>query len=301
MEAHEFSFKAMGSPCKLLLYADSKESAAAMVAVATQEVQRLEERYSRYRPDSIVTKINAAAATGGSVTVDQETAELIDYAFTCYEVSDGLFDITSGLLRQVWNFSIPRLPDQSEIDNLLPRIGLDKIEWRNPALSFKVAGMEIDLGGIVKEYAADCVASKMKLNDGVAGIVDLGSDLCMFGSKPNGKPWLIGIRQPRRNRALLGIIEVGAGAVASSSDDERFFEIEGKRYCHLLNPHTGRPISSAIAGISVVAEGCLFAGSLSTIAMLKGDEGPAWLASRNARYVWMDDNGGYGGNLTLTP
>ncbi len=145
----------MGSACGIHLYADSIHAANVTAEAAIREVERLEHRYSRYRADSVLSQINAVAAQGGSLSVDEETAGLLDYAFACYRKSDGLFDITSGLLRKGWNFSKPRLPSQNEIDRLLPLVGLNKLTWKSPRLDTPIPGMEIDFGGIVKEYAAD--------------------------------------------------------------------------------------------------------------------------------------------------
>ena len=299
MEPYPFSFTAMGSTCKLLFCAGSKEIAESCAAVAMAEVRRLEERYSRYRPDSIISTINQVAAKGGTVPVDEETAQLLDYAFTCYQISDGLFDITSGVLREVWNFSEPRLPHQTEIDQLLPRIGLDKVELANGLLTFKQAGMQIDFGGIVKEYAADSAAAKAEFFGIRSGFVELGGDLHVIGPRPDGSPWNIGVRHPRKSGEFIGAVGIASGGVASSGDAEKYFELDGKRYCHILNPKTGYPIRGNLAAVTVVAKSCLVAGSHTSIALLKQDKGAEWLAGCAARHLWIDDHGLYGGNLEL--
>jgi thiamine biosynthesis lipoprotein len=120
--------------------------------------------------------------------VDDETAKLLDYAFACYKRSGGLFDITSGLLRRIWDFKSGRLPDPSAINDLLPRIGLAKVSWERPRLAFSVAGIELDFGGIGKEYAADqatavCVALGIR-----HGLVDLGGDIAVIGPHPDLGP-----------------------------------------------------------------------------------------------------------------
>src|SRR3990167_3336222 len=158
----QFSFKAMGSPCEIRLYAEDNAQATTAIQLAIAALQRLENRYSRYLTDNALHKINTVAALGGSVTIDDEFVALLQYADACYQQSDGLFDITSGLLRKAWNFSSPQFlspPSQDTIDELLKRVGWQHVVLQGNQLQFSRAGMEIDLGGIVKEYAADYAAN----------------------------------------------------------------------------------------------------------------------------------------------
>jgi FAD:protein FMN transferase len=296
MRLFRFPFRAMGSPCELQLYAETQEQAAAAADRAISDVALSERRYSRYREDSLLSTINAAAARGEPIEVDQETAALLDYAQTCHARSDGLFDITAGVLRQVWSFGSGRLPDPAEVAALLPRVGWDKLRWRSPRLEFLVTGMELDFGGIVKEYAADR-ASTALTDLGIAhGLVNLGGDIRVLGPHPDGRAWSIGIRHPRRPDALLGNVLVRQGALASSGDYERCLEVDGRRYGHILNPRTGWPVQG-LAAVSVLASCCLVAGSASSIAMLKAEAGPAWLVEVGLRHLWVDQSGRLGGNL----
>jgi hypothetical protein len=168
------AFKAMGTPCELQLYAPHKALARKAADLAIADVQRLEARYSRYRADSLLSAINRCAAAGAQMDVDDETAHLLDYAQTCYELSDGLFDITSGLLRKAWNFHEPRLPDPALIASLLQHVGWQKLRWERPVLTFAQPGMEIDMGGMVKEYAADRAATLCQSVGIAHGMVNLG-------------------------------------------------------------------------------------------------------------------------------
>ena len=146
---HHRTFRAMGSPCELRYHVPASTDAEQVCALAMAEVERLEARYSRYREDSFLSRINRVAATGGRIEVDEETAGLLRYADTCYRQSDGMFDITSGLLRKAWRFDRDELPDPDTITSLLRRIGWDRVGWSGSTLHFP-PGMEIDFGGIVK-------------------------------------------------------------------------------------------------------------------------------------------------------
>ena len=285
-------FFALGSDCALHLACDHEDLAEEAFAAAIQEIARIEARYSRYRSDSLLSTINAVALTGRYTTVDDETASLLDYAFACFRFSNGLFDVTSGLLRQAWDFKSGRLPNPEVIEGLLPRIGLDKVMWRKPTLAFTCPGMELDFGGLGKEYAVDRATEICRTVGIRHGLVDLGGDIRMIGERHDGEPWSIGIRHPRKPEAAVACVQLRYGALATSGDYERFTEIDGVRYCHLLNPKTGWP-ARGLASVSVIADTCLAAGSLATIAMLKVDGGAAWLNALGVRYLCIDGKGGW--------
>jgi thiamine biosynthesis lipoprotein len=287
-------FYAMGSDCAVHLCCETTEAFERLALAAEAEVRRIEARYSRYRSDSELARINEAAATGASIAIDAETAGLIEYATACFAKSDGAFDISSGLLRSVWDFSASRLPDQESIDALLPFIGLDKIALSNGRLHFGKAGMELDFGGLGKEYAADRAAEVCADFGARHGFVDLGGDIRVIGSQPDGQPWRIGIRHPRDADRIAAEIPLTAGAIATSGDYERFMEVDGRRYCHILDPRTGWP-ARGLSSVTVISDRCLVAGSLSTVAMLKGKDGAAWLQSLGARYIAIDEDGNYSG------
>ncbi len=291
---YRFPFPAMGSRCEIRLYASSGESAAACAQAAIHDVLRLETKYSRYRDDSVTAAINRIAAAGGAIDVDAETATLLDYAATCHDQSDGLFDITSGVLREVWNADRRELPDANTLQCLLARVGWSKVGWRRPRLMFGIPGMEIDFGGVVKEYAADRAATLCAEAGFQHGLVDLGGDIKIIGPHPDGSPWAVGIQHPRVAEAVMATLDLFQGAIATSGDYERFVEIDGRRYSHNLSPRTGMPVSG-LAGVSVAAPECVVAGSATTIAMLMEDRGPAWLEEVGLPHVWMDQELRIGG------
>jgi len=294
------AFKAMGTPCEIQLFAAGPTQALAAADATIADVQRLEARYSRYRSDSFLSEINRAAAAGAMIEVDEETAGLLDYAATCYAQSDGLFDITSGILRRAWKFDSGQLPEQSLLDDLLQRVGWDKLSWQRPRLAFATPGMEIDFGGVVKEYAVDRAAALCQAYGVRHGLVNLGGDIRVVGPRADGSPWQIGIRHPHRPGGVLDTLVLTTGAVASSGDYERCITLNGVRYGHVLNPRTGWPVQH-LAAVTVIAEFCVVAGSASTIAMLKQGDGPAWLADLQLPHLWVDVNGLCGGSPQLGP
>ena len=284
LQLHSRCFRAMGSPCELRFYARSSDLAEAAHAAAVAVIAQLEDRYSRYRPSSLTSRINAAAGTGDWLTVDAETAGLLDYAQQVWQQSEGLFDITSGILRQAWDFRVPRLPTQADIDALLPKVGWETVEWTAPRIRLPKVGMELDFGGYVKEYAADAAARALREQGIEHGFVELGGDIAVIGPHPDGAPWRIGVRHPRQPDTALAMLELHEGALASSGDYERSITVDGVRYGHILNPKTGWPVQS-LAAVSVVAPQCLLAGTATTVALLKQGAAKDWLQMLELPYL----------------
>jgi thiamine biosynthesis lipoprotein len=282
-----FSFEAMGSHCEIQIYDDSRVNAKRIVRQITAEVMRLERKYSRYRNDNVVADINHSAGQRLGIKIDSETVALFRHALSCYEQSDGLFDVTAGVLNRIWDFKSARVPSQQQIDEILPLVGFSKLSWRKSRLLLP-AHMEIDFGGIVKEYTAD-TAAKLGRSLGVThGLINLGGDFAVIGPQPDGQAWTIGVVNPKQERSLMAKIDLLDGGLASSGDYERFFMHEGKRYSHILNPKTGWP-SSGLRAVSVAANLCTVAGSVATIAMLKDEhEAISWLQESGLSHVYMD-------------
>jgi thiamine biosynthesis lipoprotein len=182
------------------------------------------------------------------------------------------------------------LPDQSSIDAVLPFVGLDNVDLLDSKLCFRQPGMELDFGGLGKEYAADRAAEICVDLGARHGFIDLGGDIRVIGPQPDGNPWRIGIRHPRDANKIVAEIALPNGALATSGDYERFIEVDGRRYCHILDPRAGWP-ARGLCSVTVISDHCLVAGSLSTAAMLKGADGAAWLHGLGVRHIAIDVNG----------
>jgi FAD:protein FMN transferase len=284
------NFFAMGGDCAIHLCAKSKSELEYIAEAAEGEVVRIEKRYSRYEKNSELSRINAAAAQGQDVRIDEEASGLIDYAKACFLKSDGAFDITSGVLRKAWDFSATRPPDQASIEPLLPLIGLDQIKLADGTLHFSQPGQELDFGGLGKEFAADRAAEVCSELGAAHGFVDLAGDIRVIGPQPDTSPWIVGIRHPRDPAVVIAKVALAEGAIATSGDYERYLDSEGRRYCHILDPRTGWPVQG-LSSVTVISDRCLVAGSLSTIAMLKGPQGLNWLSQLGVRHIVVTDDG----------
>lgn len=270
LEEYGLEFSAMGSRCEVRVCAPDAAAARALADLAIDEVRRIEAKYSRYRGDSVTGRINASAGSG-YIDVDTETGSLLDFAARLFDESAGRFDLTSGVLRRAWDFTARRLPAQRDLETLLALVGWSRVQWKAPRLRLPLVGMEIDFGGIGKEYAADRAAGVLRAAGARHGFVNLGGDIRGLGAAPDGTPWSIGIQHPRARAELLGSIELTDAAIATSGDYERYFEQDGRRYSHLLDPRTGWPAQHWQC-VSVSAPACVAAGACATVAMLSPPE-----------------------------
>jgi len=290
LKLYTHSFKVMGGPAELKIYFNTPaKNRTPIFALAEKEARRLEQKYSRYLEDSVTTKINLSAGTPEGIIVDEETAGLLDYAQIAWQQSDGLFDITSGVLRKAWDFKSNKLPATQDIHKLLAHVGWQKLNWQNPVLTLPEK-MEIDFGGVVKEYAADAIAALLRQQGIKHGLVELAGDISIVGSQPDNQPWKIGIRNPHKPTDAIATIDIVDGGIASSGNYERYMIIDNKRYCHIINPKTGWP-EQGVSSVSVHASTCLVAGTATTTALLLGaTQGREWLQASQFQHLLFEDS-----------
>ena len=277
------TFAAMSSPCEVLVHGVAPPQALELGRLAADEAWRIERKFSRYRDDSVIAGIHRQR--GREQTVDDETAGLLDFAHECYQLSDGYFDITSGVLRRAWKFDgSDRIPDAATVAALLPLIGFHRLHWRRPSLLLP-EGMELDLGGIGKEYAVDCAFGLIEARTQAPFLVNFGGDLRASRPPPHG-PWQVAVERPGSDGEAALVLELSQGALATSGDARRFLLRDGVRYGHVLDPHTGWPVRDAPRSVTVAAASCTEAGLLSTMALLHGPDAETFLSGQGVRY-WI--------------
>lgn len=276
------TFIAMASPCEILLSSPEASEAQKAASLAFTETIRIERKYSRYRAENIIHQINHSE--GEPVAVGDETFRLLTYAGQCYELSQGKFDVTSGVLRRAWEFKGKEVvPDENLIEDLLNLVGWDKVVLENKTIRLR-PGMEIDLGGVGKEYAVDRVADLLHSITNQPLLVNFGGDIRAIGKNPKSGPWRIGIEKPTESGSALGMVELVNGAVATSGNAQRYCFVKGKRRGHILDPTTGWPVRNAPLSVTVIAANCLEAGLLSTLAMLQGEKAESFLEEVGFRH-----------------
>ena len=279
-------FMAMGSPCEVLTESGDKTEAQDLLDFVAAEAWRIEDKFSRYVPGNIVDQINSG--NGAPVAVDDETANLIDFANALYELSDARFDITSGVLRRVWTFDGgDRVPTAKDVARVLDTVGWSGVTWKRPLLIIR-PGMQIDFGGIGKEYAVDLAAEHLKANCNASCLVNFGGDLVVTRPPESPERWQVGIDAlgDDSNRADR-LIRLQQGALATSGDARRFVLKNGVRYGHILDPTTGWPVTDAPRSITVAADTCTQAGMLATLAMLKGAGAERFLEQQDIQFWCM--------------
>ena len=243
----------------------------------------LEARYSRYRVDSIVSVINQRAGSGIFTEVDAETQALLDLAGRLWGASGGLFDITSGPLRQAWDFRAGGGADPAQIELTLPLVGWEQIEWQGSSIHLPTPGVEIDLGGLAKEYAVDSAISLMRNLKVTSAMIELAGDVATIGDS-NNTPWRVGIQDPEGTGSLCAV-QLSNAAIATSGNYARRIDFEGGQYGHLLNPKTGWPVEGPTS-VSVLDSHCLTAGAVATVACLHSEkDARAWL--EHAALPWL--------------
>lgn len=284
-DSYGITFNAMASPCEVIIQSSKKQLASKLGQIIATEVWRIEDKYSRYDLNSVCSAINKQA--GSSVVIDEETYLLLNFAEQCYQLSDGLFDISSGVLRQIWSFQNIQnnsLPTSEQITQILKNVGWRNINFNQNQITL-AKGMELDFGGIGKEYAVDraIILAKQLTNKPV--LVNLGGDLAVTSSRENNEPWQVAIEHPDPNNNKTDmIISLKSGALATSGDTRRFFINNGKRYGHVLNAKTGWPVEKAPRSITVVAPQCIQAGILATLALLQGSNAENFLKEQEIKF-----------------
>ncbi|MEO5960094.1 MAG: FAD:protein FMN transferase, partial [Opitutaceae bacterium] len=268
----KLSFPALGTVCEVQYAAPGGDAqAAGFERAAVGWVNAFEAKYSRFRPDSLICRINAAAGREW-VEVDAETEGLLKLCDMLNFMTQGILDVTALPLIRLWNYKAeqPRIPSAGEIAAARELVGWKKIERAPGKIFLPQAGMALDFGGFGKEYAVDLVA-QLAVDHGIpSALVDFGHDLRAVGKPPGRPAWHIGLEDPRKPGAASGSIAVVGKGVASSGDYLRCFTIEGKRYGHIVDPRTGWPVANGSTQATVVAGSCLQAGVLSTTAFVLG-------------------------------
>lgn len=268
---HKLLFNAMNTLCRVDFQCPSLGQARAFQAEVVDWVAAFEARYSRFLPDSIVSRINAAAGREW-VSVDPETERLLALCGEMVFLTRGVFEPTALPLMRLWNWKSnpPRIPLPAEVEAARALVGWRKVQRKPGQVFLSQPGMALDFGGIGKEYAVDCVLT-MGLRQGIVNIlVDFGQDVRVHGHPPERGAWHIGLEDPVRPGKCWAGVGVDNHAVASSGDYIRNFVAEGRRYGHIIDPRTGEPVDNGCLCVNIVANTCTLAGILSTSAFILG-------------------------------
>jgi thiamine biosynthesis lipoprotein len=253
---------------RISLYPAPAAEAENLFPLIEEELERIQHRFG-YGDTSLSSLL---ATRKGPVVLTDEDLHLLKRAIQFSEQTDGAFDITVGVLEQLWGFKdeTPHLPQENEIAHALHSVGYQYITVLDSSLSLK-EGLIIDLGGISKGYAVDRIVRLLEQKGIPAGLVDAGGDLRVFGSKPDGSKWTIGIKHPQERGGVVGTFEIESGAVATSGNYERSFFENGIRYHHIIDLRTGYPATGCIS-VTILAADAVTADALATAVFVLGPD-----------------------------
>jgi len=279
---YKLEFQAMNTVCRIQCHGVAAPVAREFQSAAVAWAAQFEARYSRFLPDSLIGRINAAAGEKW-VETDPETDRLFNLCQELFFFTSGSFDPSALPLIQLWNWKQrpPVLPADDLIQARRELVGWNKIQRRPGAIFLPRRGMGLDLGGIGKEYAVDCVMN-LAIQRAIPNVlVDFGQDVRVRGQAVGRPFWWIGLEDPRQPGKCWGSVALTNHAVATSGDYLRHFEINGRRFGHILDPRTGYPALNDCQAASVIAPSCTIAGLLSTSICLLGAKEGLHLVERN--------------------
>ena len=268
---HKLEFRAMSTLCRVNIHGVPAAVAAEFQREVVNWTAQFEARYSRYIPASLIGRINAAAGENW-VEIDSETERLFNLCQELFFFTRGSFDPSALPLIKLWNWKQQPavVPNDAAIQAALALVGWNKIQRRVGGIFLPQTGMALDLGGIGKEYAVDCVMN-MAIARGIPNVmIDFGQDVRVRGHAPDKKFWWIGLDDAKNPGKCWAGVAVTDHAVASSGDYLRNFVFNGRRYGHILDPRTGYPAFNDCRAVSIIAPSCTIAGLLSTSVCILG-------------------------------
>ena len=269
-EPAELTTFAMDTMMRFTLYGEEAQTGAVLAQIPTQ-LGALEAELSATREDSDIFRIDRAE--GQPVEVRASVSELLSDALELCRITGGALDITAYPAVKAWGFTTGehRVPDEEELAALAAKIDYAAVGSDGPTVTLP-AGMELDVGAVAKGYAGDLLAEAVRTNDISSALLDLGqSTIVAIGTKPGGKPWRIGIRDPA-GESYLAVVELTDMSLGTSGGYQRYFEEAGEVYWHILDPDTAAPARSGLASVTVVAPSALLCDGLSTALFVMGLE-----------------------------
>ncbi len=282
----ERTFFAMDTVMTLRLYEGGDENT---LDQAEARVRELEAQWSVTEENSEICALNR----GGRAELSPETAELLGAALDMCRRTDGALDISTYPVLRAWGFTTGEysVPGGEAIAALLPLVDYGRVALEAGAAALP-PGMEIDLGSVAKGYTGDALAALLKQGGAASALLDLGGNIQAVGSKPDGSPWRVAVRDPAGDGSV-GVVEVVDQAVVTSGGYERYFEEDGVRYWHIIDPATGWPARSGLASVTVVGESGLLCDGLSTALFVMGREGALehWRQHRDFEAVLVSEDG----------
>lgn len=261
----------MGTAVRVELWHEDETAGRAAIDAVMRDMYRIDRLMSTYKEDSELSRVNREAATR-PVAMSRELFDLISRSLEVSEITEGAFDITYASVGHLYNFRRKTRPSDEILEKALPAIDYRHVllNKENHSIKFKRQGVRIDLGGIAKGHAVDRAITLLQARGITQAIVSAGGDSRIIGDR-RGRPWMIGVRDPRREKEMAAILPLSDTAVSTSGDYERYFELDGVRYHHIISPASGRPVTG-IRSVTVVGQDSTTVDALSTSVFVMGVE-----------------------------
>ncbi len=278
----------VGSVCEIKFYCDNEATAQRITHEIDDELVRIDSLLNRYSETSLVSELNCSLR----VQAPKDIIYLFRLSDSLSRLTEGLFDISVAPLLKLWGFYNREynIPDSTEIKKTRKLVDYTRIQIKNDSIVIP-EGMKVDLGGIAQGYAADCIKMILQKYMIESAIVNIGGEIVTIGQSPQGRPWRIGIRNPR-GKGIIETVELENRALSTSGDYEKFFIIDNRRYPHIVNPKTGFPASDFVS-VTIFAEQGAFADAIATATAIMGPQkGTKFLDSLGIRgIIYYEDDG----------
>ncbi|MCT3631011.1 FAD:protein FMN transferase [Elizabethkingia anophelis] len=279
----------MGSRFQITLVDKDSISAEQNIDKAVAEITRIENLISEWRPETQISQVNQNAGIK-PIKVDREVFDLTKKGLYFSKLTDGAFDISIVAMDKIWKFddSMDELPSEQAIKESVRNVGYQNIilDSTNSTIFLRNPGMKIGFGSIGKGYAADKTRDLMKSMGVKAGIIDASGDISTWGTQPDGKPWAIGINNPFNDHKMAAILYFKENSVTTSGSYEKYAEIHGKRYSHIMNPKTGYP-STGLTSVTITGPNATMANGFSTSVMVLGEKEGLKLLKQFPEYHYL--------------
>ncbi|MCT3727008.1 FAD:protein FMN transferase [Elizabethkingia anophelis] len=279
----------MGSRFQITLVDKDSISAEQNIDKAVAEITRIENLISEWRPETQISQVNQNAGIK-PIKVDREVFDLTKKGLYFSKLTDGAFDISIVAMDKIWKFddSMDELPSEQAIKESVRNVGYQNIilDNTNCTIFLRNPGMKIGFGSIGKGYAADKTRDLMKSMGVKAGIIDASGDISTWGTQPDGKPWAIGINNPFNDHKMAAVLYFKENSVTTSGSYEKYAEIHGKRYSHIMNPKTGYP-STGLTSVTITGPNATMANGFSTSVMVLGEKEGLKLLKQFPEYHYL--------------
>lgn len=280
--------RTMGTTYHIKVVTDAAEKVNGLKEKIDQRLDAINQVFSTYIKDSEISRFNAFGGAGEKFAVSDDFMQVMRVAKKIYQLSEGAWDGTVNPLVDLWGFGPTqrrlRKPPAAEIKALMQKIGFDRIRILEPNFLVKnLATLTLDLNSIAKGFAVDRISELVVAAGFENYLVEIGGEVFAAGVRADGKNWRVGINRPRKDAAFNEVykaVSIANRAFATSGDYRNFFEIDGVRFSHVIDPRTGYPVSNGVVSVSIIAGNCTLADGLSTAVMVMGAEKGIQLVNR---------------------